>query len=318
MVRLTAGYHHTDFLLRRVDLNRLPFPTGTTQEGRPVYGDLTQQGGLLVATPGSNRRVAGYDMVSGLAATGYSDHFQAGLMLNREAATGLSFAVSYLWSKTEDNWLQSRTGDPADELSPFVQDRAPGGGNWSEGVSDFDIPHRAMLYGSWTTASSVPLTVGMRYRFRSGLPFTPGFRPGVDPNADGAGGNDPAFIDRNIPGLSAVIGNNGCLSDQVGKFAERNSCREDANHALDLSASIGVPVRTLGGRLILQFDVFNLVSTETGMVDRALVLVDPSGTLVDDGAGNLTVPLVGNRHFGKLLSRRTEPRMLRVGLRMGY
>jgi len=317
-VRLTGGYHHTDFLLKRVDLNRLPFPTGTTQEGRPVYGDLTQQGGLLVATPGGNRRVAGYDLVSGLASTGYSDHYQAGVALTREAATGLSFTASYLWSRTRDNWLQSRTGDPADEISPFVQDKAPGGGNWSEGTSDFDIPHRAMLYGSWTTASRAPLTVGMRYRFRSGLPYTPGFRPGVDANADGAGGNDPAFVDRAIPGLSSVISDHSCLEDQVGQLAERNSCRESANHALDLSASIGLPVRAFGGRLTVQVDVFNLVSTETGMVDRALVLVDPNGAVADDGLGNLTLPLVGNRHFGKLLSQRTEPRMLRVGLRLGY
>jgi len=316
--RLTGGYHHTDFLLRRVDLNRLPFPTATTQEGRPVYGDLTQQGGLLVATPGTNRRVAGYDLVSGLVSTGYSDHYQAGFALTREAATGLSFTASYLWSRTRDNWPQSRTGDPEDEISPFVQDKAPGGGNWSEGVSDFDIPHRAMLYGSWTTSSRAPLTVGMRYRFRSGLPYTPGFRPGVDANADGAGSNDPAFIGQGVPGLSAVIGNNSCLGGQVGQFAERNSCRESANHALDLSASIGVPVRTLGGGLTVQVDVFNLVSTETGMVDRALVLVDPNGAVVDDGLGNVTLPLVANRHFGKLLSRRTEPRMLRVGLRLGY
>jgi hypothetical protein len=318
IVRLTAGYHHTDFLLKRTDLNRLPFPTGTTQEGRPVYGTLTQEGGLLVATPGSNRRVAGYDLVSGLASTGYSDHYQVGLSLTREAARGLSYSVAYLWSQTRDNWLQSRTGDPADDLSPFVQDKAPGGGSWSEGVSDYDIPHRAMVYGSWTTASRTPVTLGLRYRFRSGLPFTPGFRPGVDANADGAGGNDPAFIDRNIPGLSTLISENGCLSDQVGQFAERNSCRESANHALDLSASFGVPARTLGGRLTVQVDVFNLISTSTGMVDRALVLVDPSGTVVDDGLGNITLPLVANRHFGKLLSRRTDPRMLRVGLSLGY
>jgi hypothetical protein len=271
-----------------------------------------------VATPGSNRRVQGFDLVSGLASTGYGDHYQAGLSLTREVAAGFGFNLSYFWSQTRDNWLQSRTGDPTDEIFPFVNDKAPGGGKWSEGVSDFDIPHRAMAYGTWTSSSRTPLTFGARYRYRSGLPFTPGFRPGVDANADGAGGNDPAFVDRNIPGLSAVIGENGCLEDQVGEFAERNSCRESANHALDLSASVGIPMQALGGRLVVQVDVFNLVSTETGLVDRALVLVDPTGTVTNDGMGNLTIPLVANRHFGKLLSRRTEPRMIRVGLRLGY
>lgn len=315
-VRLYGGYHHTDFLLRRTDLNILPGPTGLTQEGRPVYGTLTQEGGMLVATPGSNRAVTGYDLVSAMVSTGFQDHYETGVSISREAASGFSFAASYTFSRTRDNWLVSWSGDPADALSPFPEERL--GNEWAEGVSDFDVPHRAVLQAGWRTPGRVPVSLGARYRFRSGFPFTPGFRPGVDANADGSGRNDPAFVDDAIPGLSQVISDNSCLGDQVGKIAERNSCREQANHALDLSAAVGLPVRSLGGRLELTVEVFNVASTPVGVVDRALVLVDPAGTLTTDPQGNVTLPLIANPRFGKFLSRRTEPRMVRFGLRVAY
>ncbi|MEO8139891.1 MAG: TonB-dependent receptor, partial [Gemmatimonadota bacterium] len=315
-VNLSAGYHHTDFLLRRTDLNLLAGPTGSTQEGRQVFGTLQQEGGLVVAQPGSNRRFSGFDLVSALASTGFSNNYEVSLGVSREAETGLSFSASYMWSQTRDNWLQSWTGDPTDELSPFPLDKP--GKEWAEGISDFDLPHRAVVLANWTTAGRVPLVLGARYRFRSGLPYTPGFRPGVDANADGSGRNDPAFLDAAVPGLTQVIGQNGCLKSQVGKFAERNSCREAANHALDLSASVGLPVRSLGGRVMVLLDLFNVVSTPTGVVDRALLLVDPAGTVTTDALGNVTLPLLANPRFGKLLSRRTDPRMVRLGLRVAY
>ncbi len=315
-INLSAGYHHTDFLLRRSDLNLLPAATGSTQEGRAVFGSLVQEGGMVVASPGSNRRFTGFDVVSALASTGFQDHYEVAVDISREATHGLSFEASYMWSRTRDNWLQSWTGDPTDELSPFPLDKP--GKEWAEGISDFDIPHRAVVLANWTTSGHVPFVLGARYRFRSGLPFTPGFRPGVDANGDGSGRNDPAFLDTAVPGLSQVIAQNDCLKGQAGKFAERNSCHEQANHALDLSASVGLPVRSLGGRVMVLVDVFNVISTPTGLIDRALLLVDPAGTVTTDALGNVTLPLLANPRFGKLLSRRTDPRMVRLGLRVAY
>ncbi|MFN8646668.1 MAG: carboxypeptidase regulatory-like domain-containing protein [Gemmatimonadales bacterium] len=315
-VRGYGGYHHTDFLLRRSDLNILSAPTGFTQEGRAVYGTLVQDGGMVVVSPGTNRAIPGFDLVSALASTGFQDHYEAGVSIGRESPAGLSFMASYTFSRTRDNWLLSWTGDPSDALSPFPEDRV--GHEWAEGVSDLDVPHRAVLLASWRTAGSVPVTVAARYRFRSGLPFTPGFRPGVDANGDGSGRNDPAYVDDAIPGLSQVIGDHDCLGDQVGHMAKRNSCRSDANHALDLSTAVGLPLRSLGGRVELTVDVLNLVSTPVGIVDRALVLVDPTGTLATDPQGNVTLPLIANPRFGRFLSRRTEPRMVRFGLRLAY
>jgi len=315
-LRITGGYHHTDFLLRREDLNLLPSPAGRTQEGRPVYGVLQQRGTLVTTDPGSNRRIPGFDMVSALVSTGFSDYYQAGFSLTREPARGIGFAAAYLWSRTRDNTMQSWNGDPADELSPFPEDRP--GQEWVEGISDLDLPHRASLRLSWHGGGPVPVTVATRYRYRSGFAFTPGFRDGVDVNADGSGRNDPAFVDAAIGGMQALINQNSCIKEQSGRFVDRNSCREHGNHALDLTVAVGLPVRALGGRLELTADVFNLASTPTGLIDRALVLVDPAGTLATDGLGNVTLPLIANPRFGKLLSRRTEPRILRLGLRVAY
>ena len=72
------------------------------------------------------------------------------------------------------------------------------------------------------------------------------------------------------------------------------------------------------GNLEVTLDAFNLVATETGLVDRALLLVDPGGSISTDAQGNVVLPLVANPHFGKLLIRRGEGRVVRIGLRLGY
>lgn len=313
--RLTGRYHHTDFLLRRSDLNLQQTPTGLTQEGRAVYGQLVQSGGLVVGSPGTSRRLTSFDLVSGFSSTGAQDFYEAVVRLAREFGRGIEMSAAYSISQARDNWLQSWTGDPADELSPFPAERLDGG--WARGVSDFDIPQRVMLSASWHSSGRIGVSVSGRFRYQSGFPFTPGFQPGVDANGDGSGRNDPAFLDPTIPGLPSLVPRHECLRGQVARFARRNSCREPGRHALDLGAAVALPVRSLGGHLEATLDVINLVSSRAGVVDRALVLVDPAGTLVTDASGNVTLPLAANPRFGKLLSRRDEPRIVRLGFRLG-
>jgi hypothetical protein len=314
-LRLTGRYHHTDYLLRRTDINLLPVPTGTTQEGRPIYGTLVKSGAMVVAVPGSNRRLADFDLVSAFSSTGAQDFSEVTVGADRRFGPSLSVSASYSLSRTRDNWPQSWTGDPTDELPPFPEE--PIGGGWAKGVSDFDAPHRVLVAMAWQSGGRFQVRAQGRYRYQSGLPYTPGFQPGVDVNADGSGRNDPAFVDANIPGMPAQVLRNDCLADQLGKFAERNSCREDGRHALDVGASVGVPIRSIGGRVEITLDVVNLVSSRSGVVDRALVLIDPQAALVTDPQGNVTLPLVANPRFGTLLSRRDEPRIVRLGLRFG-
>ena len=314
-IGVTGHYFHTDYLPRRTDLNLAAGVTGATQEGRAVYGTLVKQGGGIVVQPGSNRLVSGYDMVLGVAPTGFADYYGVTLSLSRPVAEGLSLEASYTYSRTTDNTPLAVSGDPADLLSPFPGQ--PSSQDWQDGRSDLDIPHRATVALEYRVPSSLDVTLGARYRFRSGLPFTPGFRDGVDVNGDGSGRNDPVFVDPTLPGVPELVSANACLGDQAGQFVERNSCRDPARHALDLRVVIGLGVRSLGAPLYLTVDAFNVVATASGLRDHAALLVDPGQPIVNDGNGNLVIPFTGNPAFGTIQSRRGGDRLIRIGLRVG-
>jgi hypothetical protein len=311
---LTGSYNHTDFLLRRVDLNLAP-EVGKTQEGRPIFGRLEQQGGFVSAQIGSNRRFTDFDLVSGLSPNGFSDHYEMTAALERRVNQSLTVAGAYTFSRTTDNVVGARAADPADQLSPFP--KGIDGLDWDRGRSDFDVPHRANLSAEYRTTGKTQLTLAARFRVRSGLPFTPGFRPGIDLNADGGGNNDPVAI-TGLAGLNEALAASGCTGATIGVFAARNSCREKMQQSLDLHLAVGVPIGATGQRALIEVDAFNVVGTATGIVDRAAVLIDRAGTVTTDGAGNAVVPLLVNSRFGSLLARRGEPRLIRIGLRMGY
>lgn len=315
-VEVSGSYHHTDFLPRRADLNLLSSASGHTSEGRPTYGTLVKQGGLVSPAPGSNRRFTGFDLVSGVLANGFSDYYAVTATVERKSIRGIGLRASYTYSRTNDNWMLGPSGDPADQLTPFPEEAIAD--DWRDGRSDLDIPHRLVVTANYTVPGKSGLDIALRYRFRSGLPFTPGFRPGVDINGDGSGSNDPAFIDGAVPGTDELLSANDCLSSQVGQFATRNSCREKAAHSLDVRLALRLPVQLMGGSLQLTIDGFNLVATETGIVDRAVYLVDPSQPLTTNPSGDVVVPLIANPRFGSLLSRRGEPRVVRFGLKVDY
>ena len=155
-------------------------------------------------------------------------------------------------------------------------------------------------------------------QFRSGLPFTPGFRDGVDVNGDGAWGNDPAFVSDSVSGASALLGKWSCLRQQVGSFAARNSCRGPAVTSLD--ARFVMRLFTFAsGPAELVVDGVDLVTLNEGVADRALYLVDPTKTISTNAAtGVVTVPLVANPNFGKLLVRRSPGATVRAGLRFTF
>ena len=119
-------------------------------------------------------------------------------------------------------------------------------------------------------------------RFRSGLPFTPGFRDGVDANGDGSWGNDPAFITDTVAGAAEVIAANRCLRGQVGRFAERNSCRAPAVAGVDARLAIRL-FNVLEAPVEMVVDGLDLLTTDDGVVDRAVYLVDPGRSLARSG-----------------------------------
>jgi hypothetical protein len=308
-MHVSGGYRHTDYLLRREDANMHEGPLATGDGGRAVWGELEQFDALIIATPGSNRRFTEFDHVWALFSSGYVDHKHATLSFSHRGAGGLSMLASYTWSNTEDNMLGQLSPDPADRA--LVLGTAVGEEDWVVGTSDLDVPHRLMLRAGYQHHSG--LTVAARWRWRSGLPFTPGFRAGVDVNGDGSGNNDPVS-QQAVAGLSGHLQDAGCEAP-TGDFAARNSCRSDPVQALDAELGFQLPI---GGsrRVMLTLSAFNLVSTGTGVIDRAAVLVDPAGTITTDANGRLVLPLLLNDNFGQLLSRRNDPRTIRIGLRV--
>ena len=312
-LEVSGQYRHTDFLPRRSDLNLAASPQFTDQYGRPVYGTLQQFGGMLAAPPGSNRSFSGFARVWALDPSGFSDYWGVTVALESLHERGLSLWASYTYSRTTDNVPGLYGTLPDAQLSPFPTSSAHAG--WSDGVSDLDVPHRATLGAE--VAIGIFKIEGL-VRYRSGLPFTPGFRDGVDANGDGATGNDPAFVSDTVSGAAAVIGKNSCLSGQIGQFAARNSCRGPAVTSVD--ARVAVRLFSLfGAPADLVVDGLNLVTTEDGVMDRALYLVDPARALATNAAtGVVTVPLVANPNFGKLLYRRSPAAVARVGLRLDF
>ena len=313
-LHLDGVYRHTDFLERRTDLNLLAGPSGTDQYGRPIYGTLVQSGGLLGAQPGSNRRFGGFDLVSALNPDGFSDYYGLTIGLERSAGA-VKLIASYTYSQTTDNWLSGMlsAGDPAGQLSPFPA--GLGGRDWAKGTSDYDVPNRLTLAADVTLRRLRGAHLMAVFRYQSGYPFTPSFRPGVDANGDGAS-NDPAFVDDTVSGMATVIAKNSCLRSQVRQFAQRNSCRTAGMKSLDLR--LEVPTVNVGGYpLSLTVDVLNLLESDVGLVDQALYLIDPARSTTTAGAVT-TVPLKANPNFGQMLMRSSSGKFLRVGLRVNW
>ena len=304
-LRLEFAYRHTDFLPIRRDLNLSVSGNARDQDGRELFGTLTKVGGLVVATPGTNRRFSSFDQVFTLDPAAASNNVNLTVAFDRMVGGGLHLLAEYTWSKTTDNWFGARAASLDGQVLPLAD--STGFSAWAKGRSDFDVPHHLVL------GLSIPIrgaALTALYRLRSGYPFTPGFRDGVDMNGDGSGRNDPAFVSDTVAGAADVINGNACLRTQVGQISERNSCRDPIAGALDLRLS--VPLRHNAQLLV---DVMNAIATGQDVMDHALYLVDPAAPLVT--AGSVTrVPLLANPNFGKTLWKRTPGILFRAGVRI--
>jgi hypothetical protein len=302
-----AAWTRTDRLPRTAELNRLAAPSGRDQYGRPLYGTLAQRGALLVAEPGSNRRFAEFDRVAAIEVDGVHRETAVTAAVERAPATGLRWMAAYTRSRARDNRSAGPGVDPAEALAPLLDGDAAG---WAEGTADRDVPHRVLALAELRLGGRLAPSAGLVYRYRSGLPFTPGFRAGVDVDGDGASG-DPAFVDAGVAGMDALLGEWSCL--ERGRFAARNACRAPGLHALDVRLGVDL---FRSARLTLEG--LNLAGADAGIPDAALYLVDPARTLEVDAEGRTTVPLVVNPAFGEPLYRRASGRVVRLGLHLRY
>ena len=311
---VSADYRRTDVLPRARDLNLSPAAIGQDQHGRPVYGRLGQAGGLLLPESGSNRRFAGFDQVLATDVDGWSTFGGVTVTAEQRGAGDFHLTGSYTYSRTRDNWPLGPLG--GSELPAFPEDGE--GDDWAEGTGDLDVPHRAVVTATTAMPGFRWLRLGAVYRYRSGYPFTPGFRPGVDANGDGSAGNDPAFVDPALPGMEGLLAAWSCLSRAAGGFAERNSCRGPDAHTLDFRASLQI-ARAGRYSVRIQADGLNLLDSSTFAVDGALYRVDPARTLaIDPATGVVTVPLLVNDRFGESLRPIEGGRAFRFGLRLDY
>lgn len=306
-IQLAGTIRRTDNLPRRADLNLSDEPVLQDQYGRALYGTLVKQGGRLVATPGTNRRFSEYDEVAAISADGESRYWGVTLALDHAAGDAFSVFGSYTISRTTDAWFGARDGG-------WTQTMPPGFADWIDDTSDFDVPHRGLIGA--VARAPFGLTLSALYRAQSGLPFTPGFRPGVDANGDGIANNDPAFVDASIPGMSDLIARWSCLAEARGKFAGRNACRADPVHTLDANAALHLfTVNGMSASVIVA--ALDLLDAERRMPDSALYLIDLDASLVvtDDV---VTVPLVANPAFGEPRAWPLSGRTLRLGLSLNW
>jgi len=309
-VFLRASSRRTDYLTRRRNLNLPLVPQALDPYGRRISGTLVQDGSIVTTTASDARRFAGFGDVWALDPDGWSEYLGITAGVEHRSAN-LDVYGAYTFSQTDDNWVGAGSGSIDASLSPGLP-TTEGQDDWSEGTSDFDVPHR-LVVGATTRLG--PVDVSGTYRFRSGLPFTPGYRLGVDANADGSTRNDVAYVP-DTGQLGSLADDWSCLADQAGGFAERNSCRGPSVHDLSLRLRFGFA--TFGGRTAtLVLDGFNLIESSAGVIDNALLLVDPTGSITTspDGA-TVTIPTTVNDGFGKVVYPSSRGRMLRIGVRI--
>jgi hypothetical protein len=279
--------------------------------GRDVFGTL-QKDGALVAAPGDDaRRFAGFAEVWALDPDGWSERraFTASIEHGRGA---IDFFGAYTRSQTTDNWVGAASGSIDAGLSPNVP-TDPDDPDWSEGPSDFDVTHSV---AAATTVDIGAASLSARYTFRSGLPFTPRYRYGVDANGDGSLRNDVAFVPSEAE-LGAVLEAWPCLRDEALTFAARNSCRGPGHHNLNIGLRVTF-AQAAGKSVSLVVDALNLLETSAGLLDDALLLVDPNAPLTTSADGStVTIPFMVNQDFGQTLYPNTRGRMLRIGMRIG-
>jgi len=301
VVRRSSG------LIRVADLNLIRLPRATLG-GRDIFGIPSREGALLGAEPGSNRLFPAYDAVWAQNTDGRSDYLGVGGSFS-QAGPAWGVRASVLFSRTEDNLPGLLSGDPLAGLNPFPLREE----DWREGRSDLDLPHRAVVEGRLAIPGVDGGELSAVYTFRSGLPFTPGFRPGVDLNGDGSWSNDPAILTGN-PDVAPLLAQWGCELPEEEGILPRNGCRGQNVHDLDLRLVVGVSIGGLS--LALTGEVLGVFERSEGLRDTALYLVDRSGTLDLSPEGALTVPLVANPDFGKVLRPSIPGRLFRIGFRL--
>jgi len=167
-------------------------------------------------------------------------------------STSFSWSLSYVYSNVREQYrgFSSTNGSPS-------------GVDWSR--SSFDSRHQ-IVYNIGYNAFDL-IRINWFGQFRSGTPFTPSVAGDI--NGDGYG-NDRAFIfnpssagDAAVAsGMQSLLANGSsaarhCLSSQVGRIAQRNSCQGPWLSTANLSLSFNPLKVRMPQRATLSFNISN-------------------------------------------------------------
>jgi hypothetical protein len=280
-VNVEASYAYGTNLTGARDLNLRESPAFTlsSEDGRPVYSPAS----AIVPSTGqtsvlASRRHDGLAQVVEAMSELNSRTAQVTFGFNGIAASSLIWNMSYTWMRARDE-----TGfAPGVSLGGGAAAFGRGGGGFGFGVGSAttggdpnsiewgisDLERRHGITGSLNWFARPWLDVTSVIRFTSGQPFSP--RVGGDINGDGSR-NDRAFVfdpaTTNDPVLAAAMADlletapdraRECLQYQLGRIAERNSCRAGWNTTLDMQMNFRPNFGgTLGRRLNLMVSLVN-------------------------------------------------------------
>lgn len=254
------------FTVQDVNLKDPQFTLGA--EGRPVLVPAVEFDPRFGA--GSERlRDGNFDNIFVNVTEGEARAFNFTIEVDQRIGDALQVSGRYAHTRAFDNSSFScctsgegfagepTAGDP-NFVGDFGEDER---GLW--GPSRFERRHTFVTNFSWRGPAGV--RVNGIWRLQSGTPWTP--LVDGDVNGDGEDDNDRAFVGTNLEfetaadlqAMQALLDEHGCLADQLGRIATRNSCRNPWFNSLDLRLSWEVPT-VRGQRVEVLLDLFNLLN----------------------------------------------------------
>lgn len=261
-----------NFSVQDRNLNPEQFRLGT--EDRPVFSPTAGFNPTRASTT-PRYRTGSFDRVYLNVSEAEAQAWTVALELDRPIGESLQFSARYAWNRAYDNSSFScctsfegfsipTAGDPNFLGDPGDDEE----GAW--GPSDFERRHTFVLSTMWR--APLGFRVSGIFRSQSGTPWTP--LVFGDINGDGHTSNDRAFIGSDLRFTNDTerqqfldfVGEFECLSEQEGRIAGRNSCRNPWFNSLDLR--ISKEFRTLRGQsaefIVDAFNVLNGINEDWG------------------------------------------------------
>lgn len=255
--------------------------TGTSFEGRPIYGDAGYGGSTSRTLNGSTNRVDPR-FTNALLLRNTDDGYEYSLtaQLRRDALNdgtvlgGLNGSLSYTYGRAEsvNNGTSSRA------ISNWQFNENFDVNNAELGTADFEVRHRVLgtLFYRVAYGGRFASNLGLVLDSRAGAPFS--WIYAGNANGDTQSFNDLVYIPAsqddiflttgNYDELDAFIAGEPSLADNRGSVAERNSARTPWQNLLDLQFT--QEIQTVGGQRVELtanlLNVFNLLNSDWGRI----------------------------------------------------